>query len=345
MIKDRIQELMQQVQDMQAQSAEQMEALRIKYLSKKGEITELFNQFREVPKEEKKELGMQLNALRTMAESKLQEMKEVFDAQKAAEDKPDLTRTPEPIPLGTRHPLSLTKEEIIDIFSRLGFTVAEGPEVEDDKHVFGMLNFAPEHPARDMQDTFFVEKEEGVQKPTDVLLRTHTSSVQTRVMTSQKPPIRVLCPGRVYRNEAISARAHCFFHQIEGLYIDKNVSFADLKQALMYFAKEMFGPDTKIRLRPSYFPFTEPSAEMDISCNICGGKGCGFCKQTGWVEILGCGMVDPNVLESCGIDSKEYTGYAFGMGVERITNLKYRVKDLRLFSENDVRFLRQFEAC
>ncbi len=345
MIKERIQELMTQVQQMQAQSAEQMEALRIKYLSKKGEITELFNQFREVPKEEKKELGMQLNALRQMAESRLQEMREAFEAQRAAEDKPDLTRTPEPIALGTRHPLSLTKEEIVDIFSRLGFTVAEGPEVEDDKHVFGMLNFAPEHPARDMQDTFFVEKEEGVQKPTDILLRTHTSSVQTRVMTSQKPPIRVLCPGRVYRNEAISARAHCFFHQVEGLYIDKNVSFADLRQALMYFAKEMFGPDTKIRLRPSYFPFTEPSAEMDISCNICGGTGCGFCKQTGWVEILGCGMVDPNVLESCGIDSKEYSGYAFGMGVERITNLKYRVKDLRLFSENDVRFLQQFESC
>ena len=336
---------MSQVQQMQAQSAEQMEALRIKYLSKKGEITELFNQFREVPKEEKKELGMQLNALRQMAESRLQEMREALEAQRAAEDKPDLTRTPEPIALGTRHPLSLTKEEIVDIFSRLGFTVAEGPEVEDDKHVFGMLNFAPEHPARDMQDTFFVEKEEGVQKPTDVLLRTHTSSVQTRVMTSQKPPIRVLCPGRVYRNEAISARAHCFFHQVEGLYIDKNVSFADLRQALMYFAKEMFGPDTKIRLRPSYFPFTEPSAEMDISCNICGGTGCGFCKQTGWVEILGCGLVDPNVLESCGIDSKEYSGYAFGMGVERITNLKYRVKDLRLFSENDVRFLQQFESC
>ncbi len=336
---------MTQVQQMQAQSAEQMEALRIKYLSKKGEITELFNQFREVPKEEKKELGMQLNALRQMAESRLQEMREALEAQRAAEDKPDLTRTPEPIALGTRHPLSLTKEEIVDIFSRLGFTVAEGPEVEDDKHVFGMLNFAPEHPARDMQDTFFVEKEEGVQKPTDILLRTHTSSVQTRVMTSQKPPIRVLCPGRVYRNEAISARAHCFFHQVEGLYIDKNVSFADLRQALMYFAKEMFGPDTKIRLRPSYFPFTEPSAEMDISCNICGGTGCGFCKQTGWVEILGCGMVDPNVLESCGIDSKEYSGYAFGMGVERITNLKYRVKDLRLFSENDVRFLQQFESC
>jgi phenylalanyl-tRNA synthetase alpha chain len=345
MIKERIQELMQQVQEMQAQSAEQMEALRIKYLSKKGEITELFNQFREVPKEEKKELGIQLNALRQLAESRLQEMREAFEAQKAAEDKQDLTRTPEPIALGTRHPLSLTKEEIIDIFSRLGFTVAEGPEVEDDKHVFGMLNFAPEHPARDMQDTFFVEKEEGIQKPTDILLRTHTSSVQTRVMTSQKPPIRVLCPGRVYRNEAISARAHCFFHQVEGLYIDKNVSFADLRQALMYFAKEMFGPDTKIRLRPSYFPFTEPSAEMDISCNICGGTGCGFCKQTGWVEILGCGMVDPNVLESCGIDSKEYSGYAFGMGVERITNLKYRVKDLRLFSENDVRFLQQFESC
>ncbi len=345
MIKERIQELMTQVQQMQAQSAEQMEALRIKYLSKKGEITELFNQFREVPKEEKKELGMQLNALRQMAESRLQEMREALEAQRAAEDKPDLTRTPEPIALGTRHPLSLTKEEIVDIFSRLGFTVAEGPEVEDDKHVFGMLNFAPEHPARDMQDTFFVEKEEGVQKPTDILLRTHTSSVQTRVMTSQKPPIRVLCPGRVYRNEAISARAHCFFHQVEGLYIDKNVSFADLRQALMYFAKEMFGPDTKIRLRPSYFPFTEPSAEMDISCNICGGTGCGFCKQTGWVEILGCGMVDPNVLESCGIDSKEYSGYAFGMGVERITNLKYRVKDLRLFSENDVRFLQQFESC
>ena len=336
---------MTQVQQMQAQSAEQMEVLRIKYLSKKGEITELFNQFREVPKEEKKELGMQLNALRQMAESRLQEMREALEAQRAAEDKPDLTRTPEPIALGTRHPLSLTKEEIVDIFSRLGFTVAEGPEVEDDKHVFGMLNFAPEHPARDMQDTFFVEKEEGVQKPTDILLRTHTSSVQTRVMTSQKPPIRVLCPGRVYRNEAISARAHCFFHQVEGLYIDKNVSFADLRQALMYFAKEMFGPDTKIRLRPSYFPFTEPSAEMDISCNICGGTGCGFCKQTGWVEILGCGMVDPNVLESCGIDSKEYSGYAFGMGVERITNLKYRVKDLRLFSENDVRFLQQFESC
>ena len=251
----------------------------------------------------------------------------------------DLTRTADPIKVGTRHPLSLTKNEIIDIFSRIGFTIAEGPEIEDDWHVFGALNFPPEHPARDMQDTFFIE-----QNP-DVLLRTHTSSVQSRVMANQKPPIRMLFPGRVYRNEAISYRAHCFFHQVEGLYIDKNVSFADLKQALMYFAKEMFGEHTEIRLRPSYFPFTEPSAEMDISCNICGGKGCPFCKHTGWVEILGCGMVDPNVLENCGIDSKVYSGYAFGMGVERITNLKYQVKDLRMFSENDVRFLDQFKSA
>lgn len=344
-MKERIQSLLQQVNDMKAANAEELEALRIKYLSKKGEITELFNEFREVPKEEKKEFGQALNQLRQQAEARINEMREQFDAVRAQQDKLDLTRTPDPIELGTRHPLSLVREEIVDIFSRIGFTVAEGPEVEDDKHVYGMLNFAPEHPARDMQDTFFIEKEIGVQKPTDVLLRSHTSSVQTRVMTSQKTPIRVLCPGRVYRNEAISARAHCFFHQVEGLYVDKNVSFADLREVLLYFAKEMFGPDTKIRLRPSYFPFTEPSAEMDISCDLCGGKGCSFCKGTGWVEILGCGMVDPNVLESCGIDSKVYTGYAFGMGVERITNLKYRVKDLRLFSENDIRFLRQFESC
>ena len=344
-IKERIQSLLEQVGDMKAANAEELETLRIKYLSKKGEITELFNEFREVPKEEKKELGQALNQLRQQAEARINEMREQFDAVRAQQDKLDLTRTPDPIELGTRHPLSLVREEIVDIFSRIGFTVAEGPEVEDDKHVYGMLNFPPEHPARDMQDTFFIEKEIGVQKPTDVLLRSHTSSVQTRVMTSQKPPIRVLCPGRVYRNEAISARAHCFFHQVEGLYVDKNVSFADLREVLLYFAKEMFGPDTKIRLRPSYFPFTEPSAEMDISCDLCGGKGCSFCKGTGWVEILGCGMVDPNVLESCGIDSKIYTGYAFGMGVERITNLKYRVKDLRLFSENDIRFLRQFESC
>ncbi|MGN1248095.1 MAG: phenylalanine--tRNA ligase subunit alpha [Paludibacteraceae bacterium] len=345
-MKDKIADLLGQVEGMKAANAEEVEALRIKYLSKKGAITELFNEFREVPKEEKKELGQALNQLRQAAEGRINEMRERLSAVGAqAVDKQDLTRTPDTIELGTRHPLSLVREEIIDIFSRIGFTVAEGPEVEDDKHVYGLLNFPPEHPARDMQDTFFIEKEAGVQKPTDVLLRSHTSSVQTRVMTSQQPPIRVLCPGRVYRNEAISARAHCFFHQVEGLYVDKNVSFADLREVLLYFAKEMFGPETKIRLRPSYFPFTEPSAEMDISCDLCGGKGCSFCKGTGWVEILGCGMVDPNVLEACGIDSKVYSGYAFGLGVERITNLKYRVKDLRLFSENDVRFLRQFESC
>ncbi|MGN0235324.1 MAG: phenylalanine--tRNA ligase subunit alpha [Paludibacteraceae bacterium] len=345
-MKDKIADLLAQVEEMKAANAEEVEALRIKYLSKKGAITELFNEFREVPKEEKKELGQALNKLRQAAETRINEMREKAAAAGAQiADKQDLTRTPDTIELGSRHPLSLVREEIIDIFSRIGFTVAEGPEVEDDKHVYGLLNFPPEHPARDMQDTFFIEKEVGVQKPTDVLLRSHTSSVQTRVMTSQQPPIRVLCPGRVYRNEAISARAHCFFHQVEGLYVDKNVSFADLREVLLYFAKEMFGPETKIRLRPSYFPFTEPSAEMDISCDLCGGKGCSFCKGTGWVEILGCGMVDPNVLESCGIDSKVYSGYAFGLGVERITNLKYRVKDLRLFSENDVRFLRQFESC
>lgn len=346
MLKDKISDLLKQVDELKAANAEEVEALRIKYLSKKGAITELFNEFREVPKEDKKELGQALNRLRQSAEARINEMREkVAEAGAQMVDKQDLTRTPDTIELGTRHPLSLVREEIVDIFSRIGFTVAEGPEVEDDKHVYGLLNFPPEHPARDMQDTFFIEKEVGVQKPEDVLLRSHTSSVQTRVMTSQQPPIRVLCPGRVYRNEAISARAHCFFHQVEGLYVDKNVSFADLREVLLYFAKEMFGQDTKIRLRPSYFPFTEPSAEMDISCGLCGGKGCSFCKGTGWVEILGCGMVDPNVLEACGIDSKVYSGYAFGMGVERITNLKYRVKDLRLFSENDVRFLRQFESC
>ena len=346
-ISERIAELQQQVAELKAVNAEELEALRLKYMSKKGAIPQLFDEFRTVPKEEKAVLGASINQLRQAAEARFNDLREQLGAMasQAAVEKADLTRTPDPIALGTRHPLSLVREEIIEIFSRIGFTVADGPEVEDDKHVFSLLNFAPEHPARDMQDTFFIEKEEGVQKPTDILLRTHTSSVQTRVMLSQKPPIRVLCPGRVYRNEAISARAHCFFHQVEGLYIDKNVSYADLREALLYFAKEMFGPETKIRLRPSYFPFTEPSAEMDISCDICGGKGCAFCKGTGWVEILGCGMVDPNVLEACGIDSKEYTGFAFGMGVERIANLKYRVKDLRLFSENDIRFLQQFESC
>ena len=346
-MKEQIQTLLNQLPELQANNLEQVEALRIKYLSKKGIITELFNQFRDVPKEEKREIGQLLNQLRQAYETRIAELKDLASAASAAAAtaEVDLTRTPDPIPLGTRHPLSLVREQIINIFERVGFTVAEGPEVEDDNHVYTLLNFAPEHPARDMQDTFFIEKQPGVQKPSDILLRSHTSSVQTRVMLSQQPPIRVLCPGRVYRNEAISARAHCFFHQVEGLYIDKNVSFADLREVLLYFAKEMFGPETQIRLRPSYFPFTEPSAEMDISCDLCGGKGCSFCKGTGWVEILGCGMVDPNVLEACGIDSKIYSGYAFGLGVERITNLKYRVKDLRLFSENDVRFLQQFEGC
>ena len=338
-MKEIIQKLSDEIQQMHANSLEEIETLRIKYLSKKGEVSALFDDFRNVPNEQKREIGQLLNTLKNTAQDKINLLKETLAASDKNEQKTDLTRTAEPVKLGTRHPLSLVKQEIADIFSRIGFTIAEGPEIEDDWHVFSALNFPPEHPARDMQDTFFIEKNP------DILLRTHTSSVQTRVMTSQKPPIRMIFPGRVYRNEAISYRAHCFFHQVEGLYIDKNVSFADLKQALLYFAKEMFGDNTQIRLRPSYFPFTEPSAEMDISCNICGGKGCPFCKHTGWVEILGCGMVDPNVLENCGIDSKVYSGYAFGMGVERITNLKYQVKDLRMFSENDVRFLEQFKSA
>jgi len=335
-MKNKIENLLSQVENFSAKTLEDVENLRIKYLSKKGEISALFDDFRSVPNEEKREIGQILNVLRQKATEKINALREELSANTQTTEYQDFTRSAEPLELGARHPLSLVKNEIIDIFSRIGFSVAEGREIEDDWHVFSALNFPPEHPARDMQDTFFIEK-----KP-DILLRTHTSSVQVRVMTTQKPPIRVLCPGRVYRNEAISYRAHCFFHQVEGLYIDKDVSFADLKQALLYFAKEMFGEETKIRLRPSYFPFTEPSAEMDISCNLCGGKGCPFCKHTGWVEILGCGMVDPNVLEECGIDSKIYSGYAFGMGVERITNLKFQVKDLRLFSENDVRFLKQF---
>lgn len=338
-MQEKISQLTSEIESLTAATLEEVEALRIKYLSKKGAVTALFNDFRSVPNEQKREVGQLLNKLRDFAQEKVNALKESLKGGEESSVGMDLTRTADPIALGTRHPLSIVKNEIIDIFSRIGFTIEEGPEVEDDWHVFGALNFPPEHPARDMQDTFFVEKNP------DILLRTHTSSVQSRVMTSQEPPIRVLCPGRVYRNEAISYRAHCFFHQVEGLYIDKDVSFADLKQALLYFAKEMFGEHTQIRLRPSYFPFTEPSAEMDISCNLCGGKGCPFCKHTGWVEILGCGMVDPNVLEECGIDSTVYSGYAFGMGVERITNLKYQVKDLRQFSENDVRFLQQFESA
>ena len=340
----KIEQLLQEVEAMTASNTEELEALRIKYLSKKGAINDLMADFRLIPAEQKKEVGMKLNILKSKAQEKIAALKEQFENQDNGSDALDLTRTAYPMELGTRHPLTIVKNEIIDIFSRLGFCIAEGPEVEDDLHVFTKLNFAADHPARDMQDTFFVESnDEDVTK--NVILRTHTSSVQVRAMEHAKPPIRILCPGRVYRNEAISYRAHCFFHQVEGLYIDKNVSFTDLKQVLLLFAKEMFGEETKIRLRPSYFPFTEPSAEMDISCNICGGKGCNFCKHTGWVEILGCGMVDPNVLEASGIDSKIYSGYAFGMGVERITNLKYQVKDLRMFSENDTRFLKEFESA
>ena len=335
----KIEALMAEVETLTANSAEELEALRIKYLSKKGAINDLMADFRNVPAEQKKEVGMRLNALKTRATERIAELKEAFETNDSGAAEMDLTRTAYPIELGTRHPLSIVKNEIIDIFARMGFALADGPEVEDDWHVFSSMNFAEDHPARDMQDTFFIEAHP------DIILRTHTSSVQSRVMETSQPPIRIICPGRVYRNEAISYRAHCFFHQVEALYVDKNVSFTDLKQALLLFAKEMFGEDTKIRLRPSYFPFTEPSAEMDISCNICGGKGCAFCKHTGWVEILGCGMVDPNVLEASGIDSKVYSGYAFGLGVERITNLKYQVKDLRMFSENDIRFLKEFESA
>ena len=344
MILDKIEQLLKEVSELTASNAEEIEALRLKYLSKKGEINALMQDFRNVAADQKKTVGIRINELKQMAFDKINSLRDNLETAEVQSDNIDLTRSAYPIELGTRHPLTIVKNEIIDIFSRMGFVLADGPEVEDDMHVFTKMNFAADHPARDMQDTFFVS-----QHPNDVtknmILRSHTSSVQARVMETQQPPIRVICPGRVYRNEAITARAHCFFHQVEGLYIYKNVSFTDLKLVLLSFAREMFGPDTKIRLRPSYFPFTEPSAEMDISCFICGGEGCGFCKHTGWVEILGCGMVDPNVLELCGIDSKVYSGYAFGMGVERIANLKYRVNDLRLFSENDTRFLEEFEAA
>lgn len=339
-MQERIQQLTAELQALTAHSEQEVEDLRIKYISKKGLVSQLFDEFKTVPNEEKRQVGQLLNALKTLATDKINELRASLTA--GGDDEGlgiDWSRTAYPTPLGSRHPLTIVQQEICSIFARLGFSIAEGPEIEDDWHVFSALNFAEDHPARDMQDTFFVRNVPGT------LLRTHTSSVQTRTMLESEPPIRVICPGRVYRNEAISYRAHCFFHQLEALYVDQNVSFADLKQVLLYFAQEMFGTDTKIRLRPSYFPFTEPSAEMDISCNICGGKGCNFCKHTGWVEILGCGMVDPNVLENCGIDSRKYSGYALGMGVERITNLKYRVSDLRLFSENDVRFLEQFKAA
>lgn len=336
---EKIEQIRAEVQQLTATTPEEAEQHRIKYLSKKGQVTMLMDEFRSVPAEQKRELGKKINELKQFVQDKINSLKEQVATNLTSGPQVDLTRTPYPIPLGTRHPLTIVKNEIVDIFSRLGFTMAEGPEVEDDWHVYSSMNFADDHPARDMQDTFFIEAHP------DIILRSHTSSVQSRVMEQSQPPIRVICPGRVYRNEAISARAHCFFHQVEGLYIDKGVSFTDLKQILLLFAQEMFGEKTQIRLRPSYFPFTEPSAEMDISCHLCGGKGCSFCKHTGWVEILGCGMVDPAVLEAGGIDSTQYTGYAFGMGIERITNLKYQVKDLRMFSENDTRFLDEFKSA
>ena len=317
-------------------SKDDLELFRIKYLGKKGVLAALFADFKNVAPDQKKLMGQLINELKNKAELKLETFKDNFESKVTLGNALDLSQPAEPIKLGSRHPLSIVRNEIISIFSRLGFNVSDGPEVEDDWHNFSALNFPLEHPARDMQDTFFINKNP------DIALRTHTSSVQVRVMETSKPPICTISPGRVFRNEAISARAHCIFHQIEGLYVDRDVSFIDLKQTLLYFAKEMFGEKTKIRLRPSYFPFTEPSAEMDISCNICGGKGCNVCKYSGWVEILGCGMVDPNVFTNCGIDSNVYTGFAFGMGIERITMLKYEIKDLRLFFENDIRFLRQF---
>ena len=344
MILEKIESLLAEIKTLTASNAEEAEALRLKYLSKKGEINALMADFRNVPAEQKKEVGIKINELKQTATERINTLREQCETADTQEEGMDLTRSAYPIDLGTRHPLTIVKNEIIDIFSRMGFILADGPEVEDDLHVFTKMNFAADHPARDMQDTFFVEQNaDDVTK--NIVLRSHTSSVQARYMETSQPPIRIISPGRVYRNEAITARAHCFFHKVEGLYIDKDVSFTDLKQVLLSFAREMFGADTKIRLRPSYFPFTEPSAEMDISCHICGGKGCGFCKHTGWVEILGCGMVDPNVLEQCGIDSKVYSGYAFGMGVERITNLKYQVSDLRMFSENDTRFLEEFKSA
>jgi phenylalanyl-tRNA synthetase alpha chain len=340
-------EIVTKINDLKAQvaaedlsSLEQLEQFRIKYMGSKGLLKDLFGALKSVPNEQKKEAGLLINSLKIEIESLFQERKEHLEEAQIEQDRPDLSRPAFPSEIGSHHPISLVRREIIEIFEKIGYTISEGPEIEDDWHNFSALNFPPEHPARDMQDTFFVEQGER-----EMALRTHTSSVQVRVMENSQPPIRTISPGRVYRNEAISARAHCFFHQVEGLYIDEHVSFADLKQTLLYFAKEMFGEKAQIRLRPSYFPFTEPSAEVDVSCTICSGKGCNVCKYTGWLEILGCGMVDPNVLDACGIDSEKYTGFAFGMGIERIAQLKYRVNDLRLYSENDVRFLKQFKSA
>jgi phenylalanyl-tRNA synthetase alpha chain len=336
-MKIQIEAILQEINAYSISSATELEAFRIKYLGSKGILKDLYAELKNVPNEQKREVGQLINSLRQATEDFYVKHKDILVSTTEKNTDFDFSRPGENISVGGHHPLSLVKREIIDIFSRIGFIVSEGPEIEDDWHNFSALNFPPEHPARDMQDTFFIQKGEN-----EIALRTHTSSVQVRVMESSKPPIRTISPGRVYRNEAISARAHCFFHQVEGLYIDKNVSFADLKQTLLFFAREMFGEKAQIRLRPSYFPFTEPSAEVDVSCTLCNAKGCNVCKHTGWLEILGCGMVDPNVLEACGIDSNEFTGFAFGMGIERIAQLKYRVTDLRLYSENDLRFLKQF---
>jgi len=343
---NKIKNLLEEISTVKANTLNDLESFRLKYLSKKGMVTELFEEFRGISAEYKREIGQKLNELKQTAHEKYNTLKHELETKEDTVGENDLTRPAFPYSSGSRHPISIVRKEIIDIFSRIGFTVSEGPEIEDDNHVFTKLNFAPEHPARDMQDTFYIfRNSEEDSNPDDILLRTHTSSVQVRVMQNQKPPIRTISPGRVFRNEAISARAHCIFHQIEGLYIDENVSFADLKQTLLFFARELYGKETRIRLRPSYFPFTEPSAEMDVSCAICGGKGCNVCKYTGWLEVLGCGMVHPNVLEACNIDSKKYTGFAFGMGIERAAMLKYQVNDLRLYFENDLRFLDQFKTA
>jgi phenylalanyl-tRNA synthetase alpha chain len=334
-----IEKILEEAREFRADTKEEIEQFRIKYLGKKGVLADLFKRFKEVPGDQKKDVGQKINQLKQFVSSKIEQLLDGMEEESGQDDSRDLSLPGPPINAGARHPISIVRNEIISIFNRLGYTISEGPEIEDDWHVFSSLNFPPEHPARDMQDTFFIEKDP------DIMLRTHTSSVQVRVMEKESLPIRTISPGRVFRNEAISARAHCIFHQVEGLYIDENVSFADLKQTLLYFAREMFGSDVEIRLRPSYFPFTEPSAEMDISCQICGGKGCNVCKYTGWLEILGCGMVDPNVLEFNNIDSVKYTGFAFGMGIERVAMLLYQVRDLRLYFENDIRFLEQFKAA
>ncbi len=342
---DRIAKLRKEIEEFVIGGEQALDSFRLAYLTKRGRIAELFEWFKTLPPETKKEVGKLLNELKQNASVKFEEYRQQLMMSDATAAETDLTRPAYPFAEGSRHPISIVRKEIIDIFGRIGFTVSEGPEIEDDNHVFSMLNFAPDHPARDMQDTFYIERKSAIgSDPHDVLLRTHTSSVQVRVMEKQQPPIRTISPGRVFRNEAVSARAHCIFHQIEGLYVAENVSFADMKQTLLYFATELFGKDVRIRLRPSFFPFTEPSAEMDISCNLCSGKGCHLCKETGWLELLGCGMVDPNVLEACGIDSQRYSGYAFGLGIERAAMLKYGVNDLRLYFENDLRFLNQFRT-